>query len=224
MEKIPVAILTYKRPYLLRQTLESFFDLNYKFLNNFLFIALVQEEDQETAQVFEDHKKRFHHITHLSKNLGCGGGTTILMEDVAKLKLPYVLYLQDDWESTESLFNYMSELLDVMKTFLDVGCIRLRNFQDKVWRYNYVTKKPIEYRMVRKHIAISNAHFTLTPILAKMSIIQKMLPIVRERVAMQNFEKLGLKSGQLWAKCFCHLGKGKRVLTKLPTGEIQWMK
>jgi len=203
--KVVVTILTYRRPDYLKKTLESFFEMNDA--DKFLLTMLVQDRDRGTEKVLDKWKNRIHHISYPNVNLGCAGGWNFLMGKTMESGLPYVIHLEDDFVSNESVSNYLPELIKLMKQN-NIGCIRLRSIKDKVSSHNIITKKEIKYRRTG-NIGIGNGHFTFNPTITKLSVIKKIIPVTREGEAMRKYEKLGLETGQLFANCFSHIGRKK---------------
>ncbi len=212
-EKIPVAIVTYRRPEYLKQTLDSFIDLNGA--ERFKFLILSQATEADTVKVINLYDDYLFYTELSNENLGCSGGYSHIMQKALQLKTPYLLFLQDDWESQESLLPYLDEILGLLKVSPDVGYVRLRTIKSRVCRTNRITSKPIKYKERTDHVMVGNAHFTLNPSIAKNSVITRMLPVFKELNAMEKYHKLGLLTGQLRAKCFVHIGS-KRAMTQIP--------
>ena len=205
--KIPVLIVTYKRPTLLKKTLESFLKLNRGKLDRFLIEVLVQGDgDEDTLKIIDKYDKRFHDVICTGVNLGCAGGYSVLIEEALKKDFPYFIYLQDDFLSNEALSNYLDEIIELLENNSDIGCIRLRSIKDRVNAYNIVSRKKIRYERMVGNVAIGNAHFTFNPTLARSSVIKKIVPTTSERDAMEKYQAMGLKTGQLVAECFSHIG------------------
>lgn len=205
--KIPVVIMTYKRPIFFEKTLESFIDLNGKNLEQFLIIALIQgDKDEETEKIINKHKNQFYNVIYPGENLGCAGGYSLLMKEALKLNLPYIINLQDDFVSNESLSDFIPELIELMERNMNIGYIRLRSIKDKVMDYNKISRRKIKYKRVTGNVASGNAHFTFNPTIAKSSVIDKIIPTNSEKDAMEKYQKLGLKTGQLLTECFSHIG------------------
>jgi len=205
--KVPVTIITYKRPRYFEKTLTSFINLNKSELNRFPIIIIVQgESDQDTERIIEEHKKHIFKTIYTDVNLGCAPGYSMLMAETLKLNVPYIIHLQDDFESREPLFGYMSELIAFLSKNRHVGYVRLRSTADKVNDYNVISRRKIKYIKSPASVWTGNAHFTFNPTIVKSSVIQKIIPTTSERDAQEKYQRLGLKSGQLFAKCFSHIG------------------
>jgi len=205
--KIPVLIVTYKRPTLLKKTLESFLKLNTGEIDRFLITVLVQGDgNEDTLRIIRKYKNQLHDVICAGVNLGCAGGYSVLVKEALKKDLPYLIYLQDDFVSNEALSNYLEEIIELLENNSDIGCIRLRSIKDRVNAYNIVSRKKIKYKKIIGNVAIGNAHFTFNPTMARSSVIKKIIPTTSERDAMEKYQAMGLQTGQLVAKCFSHIG------------------
>jgi len=209
--KIPVTIITYKRPWYFEKTLESFIEMNRSYLAHLLLIVLVQgDKDEATEKIISKFKRQINNVIYSGENLGCAGGYNLLMTESLKLKLPYIVHLQDDFLSNEPLSEYIPELIEMMETNYQLGYIRLRSIKDKVNDYNVISRRKIKYAKKMKNTLIGNGHFTFNPTIAKSSVIKKLIPTTSEKDAQQKYQLLALKAGQLDAFCFSHIG-GERV-------------
>lgn len=160
---IPVTILTYKRPLYFNRTLQSFLEMNQSNIEKFLLMILVQgERDKETERIIEKYEDKIYKLIYPGKNLGCAGGYNLLMAEALKLKLPYIVHLQDDFLSNLPLAGYLPEIFEAMEENGDMGCIRLRSIKDKVNDYNVISRRKIKYNKEFERILIGNAHFLVT--------------------------------------------------------------
>lgn len=139
---IPVGILTYQRPHFLKQTLESFLNLNYACLDRFVLLLLVQDIDDETEKVIETFKDHFHEVLY-KENEGCAAGYSKIMETCLSYDTPLVMHLQDDWLSTEPLTHYLGLIEKMFEEKSAIGYIRLRSIKEHVSKFNRITKEPI---------------------------------------------------------------------------------
>jgi len=204
---LPIVIITYKRPQYLQRTICSFIEQNKNNLDMFSLRILIQGGlDKGTAEVIEKWKEYFDFIDVREKNEGCAQGYNISMQEALKLNTPYLLFLEDDWESKESLSNYLPEIFDLMNTDKTIGYIRLRNVNAKVWKTNVISKKPVKWDRTSKHILVSNAHFTFNPIILRCDVVEQMGVLKGEYHAQQKYHELELQVAQLDASCFCHIG------------------
>jgi len=204
---IVLTILTYKRYRYFEKTLESFLKMNESIVDRLLVIVLVQgEKDEETEKLLNKYSKRFYKVVHSEVNLGFAGGWNFLMKEALKLNLPYIIHLEDDFLSNKSLSLYIPELLSIFEIENNIGCVRLRSIKDEVSGYNMISRKKIKYKKVTENVAIGNAHFTSNPTIARSSVIRKIFPVQSEKEAMKKYQNMGLRTGQLLAECFSHIG------------------
>jgi len=160
---IPIGMLTYKRPDLLMRTLESFVSFNRSHLDRFRFFIFVQAcPDLETIAVINYFPNLFDEVIQSKDNLGhVKGFMTILDRCVTKYPdSKYLMMLEDDWESQDSLGTYLDEILAFLDSDESVGYIRLRATHQRVFNKNRMTKKGIRYIPVSDLIYKSNGHFT----------------------------------------------------------------
>jgi hypothetical protein len=206
--KIPVALLTYKRPWYFERTLKSFIEMNKPSRDRLVLIVLIQgEKDQATEKIVSKYNNQIDYLITPRINLGCAGGYNLLMTESLKLELPYIIHLQDDFISNESISNYIPEIIDIMHKKKNLGFIRLRSVKDKVKEYNVISRRKIKYCKVSNNIFLGNSHFTFNPTIARSSLIEKIIPTTSEKDAQQKYQELGLIAGQLYASCFSHIGE-----------------
>ena len=197
-------MITYNRPFYFEKTLSSFIEKNKPTIEKMPIIINVQgkNEDKETNKIIKKYEKYIHRVITPGVNLGCAAGYSLLMAETLKLRLPYVVHLQDDFVSLEPLSDYLSELSKLLDENKDVGFIRLRTTQDKVNDHNVISRRKIKYKKIVKNLGIGNGHFTFNPTIARASVIEKIIPTHSEKDAQEKYQKLGLKSGQLFGNCF----------------------
>ena len=221
---IPVAILTYRRAGYFKQTLESFIEFNRESLSMYRIIVLVQGDmDRGTPKVIRAYRKYLHEVTHVRENKGCAGGYITIMTKVSKLGYPYIMFLQDDWESRESVSPYVPEIVEMMEKHKEVGYTRLRTITERVAHKNRITRQGIYNKPVSDHIFLTNAHFSMNPQIIRSVILPKFTPFFKEKEGMILYNRRGYLSAQLRAKCFHHIGR-KRAVTVLKNGLHKWVK
>lgn len=207
-DKIAITILTSARPAYLEKTLKSFFELND--LGSFPTLVLVNDRDEGTEKTINRYRDRFYSVLHSDTYLSCLEGYSFLMKEALKLDKPYIIHLEDDYVSRESLSVYLPELIGLMEETDNIGYIRLRSVKDRVKDHNMVTRRKIEYRKVG-NIGVGNAHFTTNPTIIRSSTVRKIIPVAEENDAMHKYQELGLETGQLFADCFSHIGEKKAL-------------
>lgn len=205
--RIPVTFITYKRPWYFEKTIKSFIEMNQSFLDRLVLIVLVQDKDDKaTKEIISNYKNQIDNVIYSKINLGCAGGYNLLMTEAIKLMLPYIVHIQDDFVSYEPLSNYIFNIIKVMEKNDSLGCIRLRSIKDKVNDYNVISRRKIRYEQKIKGIGIGNWHFTFNPTISKSFVIKELIPTSSENDAQKKYQDLGLKTGQLFAECFSHIG------------------
>ena len=205
--KIPVTIITYNRPWYFERTLESFIEMNRSYLDRLLLIVLVQGDmDKATDKIINKFKRQINRVIYPGENLGCAGGYNLLMTESLKLRQPYIVHLQDDFFSSEPLSDYIPGLIEIMEKNHKLGYIRLRSIKDKVNDYNVISRRKIKYASKIKNTFIGNGHFTFNPTIVRSSVIKEIIPTTSEKDAQKKYQQLGLKTGQLSASCFTHIG------------------
>lgn len=208
---IPVGILTYKRPDFFRQTLESFIHLNYACLDRFILLLLVQDVDDETQRVVDDFREYLHTVVY-GENVGCAAGYSKIMEICLSYDTPLVMYLEDDWLSTEPLTHYLDLIEKMFKERQEIGYIRLRSNKEKTHGYNLVSKEDI--RRPARHpvfkgegtITKGRIHFTFNPTITRSEVLASLLPSTLEFATIKQYHKTDLEGAQLEANCFKHIG------------------
>lgn len=205
--KVPLTILTFKRPEYLDLTIGSFLNLNANILDRFSIRVLVQGgDDPETTAVINKYTDHIDHIDTLNENVGAGRGFSRLMEQAVREKRRYVFHLEDDWQSKESLEPYIKEIMTYMDENRNVGQIRLRSIFSPV-----CTKNP--FRGLKKvlwkkkgNIKKGPAIFTFNPAITRISVMKEILPVTSEKETCIKYDALNLDCAQLVADCFHHIG------------------
>lgn len=205
--KIPVTFITYKRPWYFEKTIKSFIELNASFLEHLILIVLIQDKnDKATLEIINKYRNQIDNVIYSKINLGCAGGYNLLMNEAIKLMSPYIVHIQDDFISKEPLSNYIQKIIKILEKNESLGCIRLRSIKDKVNDYNVISKRKIRYDREINGIGIGNGHFTFNPTISKSFVVKKIIPTSSENDAQKKYQDLGMKTGQLFADCFSHIG------------------
>lgn len=217
LQIIPVAMLTYKRPDLLRQTLESFIVHNRSQLDRFRFFIFVQNwPDPETMTVINFFSNLFDEIILSRANTGSTQGMLNSLNRAA-LKYPdskYLMMLEDDWESRDSLSLCLDEVLSFLDSDPLVGYIRLRAVHQRVFNKNPMTREEIKYIPVSDLIYRGNMHFTMNPLIFRREILDRFNIVenmTKESHMIQACHGLFQTGAQLRKDCFWHIGLTKRT-------------
>jgi len=200
-----VQVLTYKRLDFLKRTVETFIEKNPKLCEELTFRILIQEAtDDEVSAVHNFGLFNEIHVTAL--NIGNSLGYNMLSKASLRKKPEFILHLEDDWESLESLEPYMEEIEIMFRLHPDVGQIRLRNFKSRVCKSNKITGERVLQMQCTPTIYKGAWHFTLNPTITRASVIKSIIPFPSELMAVKNYHALGLQSAQLHASVFSHIG------------------
>jgi hypothetical protein len=205
--KVPITMVTYRRPWYFEKTLASFIEMNRPFIERLPIIVLVQDKDDAaTKKIVDQYSSYIDNVIYSEINLGCAKGYNLLMVEAMKWMQPFIIHIQDDFISTEPVSKYMSDLITVMDENENLGCIRLRSVRDRVNDYNVISRRKIGYRKSNAWVRVGNGHFTFNPTISKSWVIRKIVPSLSEKDAQKKYQRLGLHTGQLWAQCFTHIG------------------
>jgi len=243
MEKIPLGIITYRRPEYLERTMKSFININYECLSLFRpVVVLIQGSDDRTLSVVHDKFGTWvDRVIELKSNHGCAWGYTLLNRELIEYGTSLVMHLQDDWLTTEPIDNYLHEdkfsgyennkgILQLFDERKDVGYVRLRSsVWSKVSNRNRISGEYIKWNLwetkFKKYsrISLAPAHYTFNPTIVRTSVLKKILPVTEERDAMEKYHKLGLLTGHIRGNCFMHIGES-RAVTTLKGNRKKWVK
>jgi hypothetical protein len=168
--------------------------------------VIVQERDEGTDRILEGYKWCIEEVRHLENNIGCGPGCSLGLEWGLEFDPDYILYLEDDWFSVESLSYYIREIIKYMDEHEDVGYIRLRSYSEPVSKKNRISGEIVYYQRATKNILVGNPNFTSNPILMKASVARDFVPITSVLDGMRKYAQLGLRACQLKGRCFYHIG------------------
>jgi hypothetical protein len=206
--KVPLTILTFRRPEYLDQTIGSFLKLNANILDRFSIRVLVQGgNDTDTSAVLKKYKSHIDRVEILSENIGVSAGWSRLMMQPLHEKTRYVFHLEDDWLSEESLEPYIKEVMTFMDLNRDVGQVRLRSIQSAVCIKNpFRDIQRVRWKKDGK-LKRGPAIFTFNPAITRVEVLRAILPVTSEKEACIKYNALGLDCGQLIANCFKHIGE-----------------
>ena len=202
---IAVTVLTYKRPTYLYRTLVSFFEVNRDILPHCRVIVLNQTSDPETEEVLAEFGTKIDQVMRTEQNIGCGRAYTLLMQRALELGCPYILHLEDDFESREALAPHLPELVSALDR-PELGAVRLRSVHDTVKDVNWVTGESFEWRPVSGSVDASTGHFTFNPTLVRREVIERLLPVGDEAEAIRVYHHFGLGIARLKGDAFVHIG------------------
>jgi len=211
MKEIPVILVCWKRDYYIEQTLSGYVSrLKYHYEKHPKLMKLFvysQGSDQETLDVIERNRKHMTNLIVKPENEGHGTGISKAFNWVKEqMDFDYFILLEDDWFLAEPLHHYIYEIVTLLDSRPDVGCIRLRNVAEQVSMKNRLSRKKVELNLTSPNIMVGNYHYTTNPHIMRKEVMEKLLPFEHSKVAMNRYHALGLLVGQLQAFCFSHIG------------------
>jgi len=200
-----ITILTWNRLNLTRDTIKSLYKHNTDDFD-LLFI-----DNGSTDGTVEYLKKRYPLIKNKT-NEGIFNASAKVWKEGVRQGYDYILNLQNDFPCTRKIpFKELEAYMDENE---DVCYIRLNKKKDK--KINLVTKKPIWYgdpeHIGDYHIKKCNYHAGFNPALIRSSIIEEFSKYdgdnPRERILMNNFERIGKQCAKLFPDVFETLKQG----------------
>ena len=201
-----IVILTWNRLVVTKNTLKSLgkyngIDFDLLFIDN--------GSTDGTAEFLE--KNHFKVIKN-KINEGIFNASTKAWKEGVKMGYDYILNLQNDFPCTRKIpFKELEAYMDKNE---DVCYIRLNRKKDK--KFNIVTKKPIKYGSIEPvgdyNVKKCNYHAGFNPALIRSSIIKEFSDYdgdnPRERILMNNFERIGKQCAKLFPDVFDTLKQG----------------
>jgi hypothetical protein len=208
---ITVAVLTGRRPRLLRQTLEA---LPQWLCKTARMVVFHNGGDPDTAYVLNEFVWDVRVTRRDDEMLSVGPAFSELMTYVVTAKTELVLYLEDDW-----LFNGDPEdrlWLEAAVAALQlpgIGLVRLRNASERTLNRNMITQEPIVWKRIRGQgfTVAEHAHYTFNPTLMRIADVPWWA--ASETHAQRLFEGFSVrkKSAQLMPGVFSHIGGGQSL-------------
>lgn len=205
-----ITILTWNRKKLTRNTIKLLWKYNQDNMRDILFI-----DNGSTDGTIEWIEKNGYEVIKNATNEGIFRASTKAWLAGVERGYDYILNLQNDFPCTRTIpFDILEIYMD---NNLDVGFIRLNKKKDK--KKNLVTKESIRYegpQTIDGHsFAKNNYHAGFNPALIRSSIIKDFVEYdgdkPRERILMNNFNKMGLKCAKLLPEVFDTLKQNHRV-------------
>ncbi len=205
-----ITILTWNRRKITCSTLKSLLHFNGDNMGDILFID--NGSIDGTVKYFE---KKGYEVISNKTNEGIFRASTKAWLVGVERGYDYILNLQNDFPCTGAIpFDILEIYMD---NNLDVGFIRLNKKKDK--KKNLVTKESIRYEGPQIIdgciLAKNNYHAGFNPALIRSTIIKDFVKYdgdkPRERILMNNFNKMDLKCAKLLPEVFETLKQNHRV-------------
>lgn len=181
-----------------------------------MFFILVQGTDAESKEIMKaiDTIRNEYAINitieRSNENLGCSAGFCKIINRIHSLHYTYALYLEDDWESGQSIEPYIQEIMKAFEYNQDLAAIKLKTIEQ--WNnpvHPVLNTKNIYYTFT-KNIQIGTSHFTFNPTIFRIKQLHAIIPFKTEYEAMQKYHAKQYETGKMKQKFFKHIGK-KRV-------------
>jgi len=204
-----VVVLTWNRIKVTKNTIKTLVKNNGKDID-FLFID--NGSTDGTVEYLED---KGYDVIKNKTNEGIFNASVRAWKEGVKRGYDYILNLQNDFPCTGRIpFNDLETYMD---NNLDVGFIRLNKKKDK--KKNIVTDNKIRYESHENigsyTLSKNNYHAGFNPALIRSTIIEDFSEYngdnPRERILMNNFNKLGLKCAKLMPEVFDTLKQDHRT-------------
>ena len=204
-----IVILTWNRLKVTRNTIKTLFK------HNGVNIDLLFIDNGSTDGTVEYLLKNEFTVIQNSTNEGIFNASTTAWKAGVVIGYDYILNLQNDFPCTGRI--PFEDLETYMDNNEDVGLIRLNKKKDK--KRNIVTEKKIRYESPEKigsyTLSKNNYHAGFNPALIRSTIIDDFSEYdgdnPRERILMNNFNKLGLKCAKLMPEVFDTLKQDHRI-------------
>jgi hypothetical protein len=175
----------------------------------------VQNYDDETLEVIKFHSNLFDEVILSKENVGAVVGIMYALDRAVQRysKSNYLMMLEDDWESHESLGKYLDDILSFLNSTSSIGYIRLRTIHQRVSNKSPIDKQGIRYIPVDDLIYRGNMHFTTNPIIFRRKIFDqfKEYDMTKEYHMVEVCHLLGECGAQLRRDCFWHIGLSQRT-------------
>ncbi len=239
MAKVCLLVCTYcpshesEREALALRCLTSLRQLKTRYKNELFLVAW----DNDSNDYFREHLQQQSWIDRLILNednffdFGAIHALSLIADD---LKIPYVIYCNDDIEFFD--FNFLEECLALLSTEPSVGYIRLNIFDfnrlpiydkdsshpdrdpaNSQRLYNWISKAPVHYKPIQSdgqyQYFLTNMHWTLFPGLCDSNVFTKLCPFRDHRplqdlegYMMTRYHELDLGTIQLNGGVCRHLG------------------
>lgn len=206
MNRTLIVILTWNRLKVTKNTLKTLFKFNGKDLD-FLFI-----DNGSTDGTVEYLEGKGFEVIKNKTNEGIFNASAKVWKEGVKRGYDFILNLQNDFPCICKIpFKELEAYMDKNE---DVCYIRLNKKKDK--KFNLVTKKPIRYGraepVANYNIKKCNYHTGFNPALIRSTIINEFSDYdgdnPRERILMNNFERIGKQCAKLFPDVFDTLKQG----------------
>ena len=197
---LTIAVLTGRRPELLRQTLDSFTRHHRNIWDQARRTVMHNTGDRETADILDRYDWHLRRTTPTL--LPIGEASQLLGRQVRATEPDFVLRLEDDY------LAHPGDWWDTATGLLgQVDLVRLQRADERTKSRCSVCGTRTRWTRVPGARIADDTHYTHRPTLMRYESFDSLFPYKHERDAMRKFH--GRRSGQLVPGVFSHLAPGK---------------
>lgn len=203
---ITIAVLTGRRPELLRRTLNALPDWLWTSAHT---VVLHNSGDGETTEVLDDYKIDLKY-TNLDGLWSIGRASSHIFQIAQAEARPFTMYVQDDWKCKDQSSEWLITALQILDDDPHVGAVRLRRTDERTMVNSMARGKTVTWSQHEGFRVSRQAVWCLNPFL--MRTHELIFPIEDERDGMRKFNDWGQSVAQLTPGVFAHIGYGGKSL------------
>jgi hypothetical protein len=197
---ITIAVLTGRRPHLLKRTLDALPDWLWTSAHT---VVMHNSGDDKTAEVLNDYKIDLRY-TCLDGLWPIGSASSHLFKLAQAEQRSFTLHLQDDWLCHDQSDEWLLTALRILDGRPEVKQVRLRLTSERVSINHLVDGQQIRWNSADGYRWSRRAHYTLNPTLMRTEDL--LTDIEGERDGMRQFLERGWHVAQLTPGVFAHIG------------------
>lgn len=219
MKKLAIGILTYNRDELLRDTLESLFEYNFR---EDLEVLLIDNGSSDEFKISNQKYAERFGLKYIYNGLDLSSdmnnnievGHRILIEELLKCNAELFCILEDDWKCIDEI--PIDEIGKLLNTHEEVGQVRIRDYKYDDTFYggssrHFITKNKIVFDEVidvdKKIFKIADMHWVNCCNVMKRHVLKQMnVSLSSEYEKMQLFYELYPRNAQIEPGVFYHIG------------------
>jgi hypothetical protein len=197
---ITIAVLTGRRPHLLKRTLDALPDWLWASAHT---IVMHNSGDDETAKLLSDYEIDLRY-TCLDGLWPIGQASSHLFKLAQAERRSFTLHLQDDWLCHDQNGGWLLTALRIFEERPRVKQVRLRKTSERVSINHLVDGQRVSWHQSDGYRWSRRAHYTLNPTLMRTEDL--LTNIEGERDGMRQFLLAGHHIAQLTPGVFTHIG------------------
>ena len=213
---ITIAVLTGRRPHLLKRTLDA--------LPSWLWdsahtVVMHNSGDDETAKLLSDYEIDLKY-TCLDGLWPIGQASSHLFKLAQAERRSFTLHVQDDWLCHDQSDEWLLTALRILDGRPEVKQVRLRRVSERVSINHLVDGQRIHWNSADGYRWSRRAHYTLNPTLMRTEDL--LTDIESERDGMRQFLLAGHHVAHLTPGVFAHIGgHGQSLRQRSELEEVQ---